>query len=156
MGFLAGYCVGFFLFLSLSCGKLIHTMKVKDDGFNANFLRSLRKEAGLSQTALANKVGVELRTVQYWEAGTKSPGQDNRRKLEEVFDIPSFMLLHDAGQIAYANLSIALLRQDDNILYQQFLLDVAQKLKAVGTERKGREELSLHIVQTINDVIGEE
>lgn len=41
--------------------------------FSGAKLRQARQEAGLSQAALAEKVGVSLRAVAYWEAGKREP-----------------------------------------------------------------------------------
>jgi transcriptional regulator with XRE-family HTH domain len=41
-------------------------------GFGAE-LQRLRKAAGLSQSGLAGKAGVELRSVQNWEQGHRHP-----------------------------------------------------------------------------------
>ena len=45
-----------------------------------------RKEAGLSQKELANKVGVSMSTVRRWESGERSPRQSEIEKLVNVFD----------------------------------------------------------------------
>ena len=133
-------------------------MKTKDDGFNANFLRVLRKEAGLTQTELADNVGVSLKSIQNWEAGAKSPTNKNRLKMEELFDIPSFTMLSDVGQIAYCNLAVAILRGDNNVQHNDFLLRAAEKLKALpkthndNNEQTG--EVSDETKQTIISIIG--
>ena len=106
-------------------------MKPKRDDFNANFLRVLRQEKGLTQIELADEIGVDRRTVQYWEAGEKAPELAQREKLCEFFDIPSFELLNDAAQIAYGNLSVALLRNKDIPVH--VLTDTYIKLKGVFT-----------------------
>jgi transcriptional regulator with XRE-family HTH domain len=38
-----------------------------------DILKSMREEAGLTQTALAAKAGLSLRTIQGWEQGRRSP-----------------------------------------------------------------------------------
>ena len=40
---------------------------------NKDYIKNLRKELKLSQTALANKVGVSTKIVQDWESGTAVP-----------------------------------------------------------------------------------
>jgi len=36
-------------------------------------LKTIRKELRLTQTKFANLMGVDLRSVQYWEAGERTP-----------------------------------------------------------------------------------
>jgi DNA-binding transcriptional regulator YiaG len=39
----------------------------------AERVKRRRAELGLTQTEFAERLGVKLRAVQYWEAGTKTP-----------------------------------------------------------------------------------
>jgi DNA-binding transcriptional regulator YiaG len=39
----------------------------------ADLVKRRRAELGLTQTQLAEELGVKLRAVQYWEAGTNEP-----------------------------------------------------------------------------------
>ena len=41
-------------------------------GMNPDEFRATRKSIGLTQTELADRMGVTLRAVQHWEAGTKA------------------------------------------------------------------------------------
>ena len=100
--------------------------------FNRNFLKALRQEKNLTQQALADELGVSSVTVRNWESGRKSPSRKNRECLEEFFDISSFAMLNDAGQIAYANLAVALLRNEG--LSVPVLLDAAIQLGAIKPE----------------------
>ncbi len=52
-------------------------------------IRRAREGEGLTQTALANKVGVTAAAVSTWEAGTQ-PKEDNKSRLEEVLGPLSF------------------------------------------------------------------
>ena len=58
-------------------------------------LRRLRKERKLSQTELANNVGVTLRTLQNWEAGNSSMTLDNAKKVAEIFKVQVQDLIDD-------------------------------------------------------------
>jgi len=50
-------------------------------------VREARKKAGLSQAALANEIGVTLRTVRGWEVDGRYPfGADTYEKLSRVLD----------------------------------------------------------------------
>lgn len=50
-------------------------------------LFDLRRQAGLSQEALANLLGVTRQAVQKWEAGTSRPDMDNLVSLAEYFKV---------------------------------------------------------------------
>ena len=58
-----------------------------------NRLKELRKEKGMSQKALADKLGVSYRTWQYWENGASSIKPDNLKTLCEIFDVDAPYLL---------------------------------------------------------------
>lgn len=45
------------------------------DRGNENKMARLRQEAGLTQQQLANKIGVDLRTVRRWESGMTPSGR---------------------------------------------------------------------------------
>lgn len=53
----------------------------------ANRLIELRKEKGLSQEALANKLGVSRQAVSKWERAESSPDTDNLILLAQIYDI---------------------------------------------------------------------
>lgn len=57
-----------------------------------SLLETLRRDKGLSRSALAQEVGVTLSTISRLEAG-KSTGDDyTRRKLADFFNVPAHML----------------------------------------------------------------
>lgn len=58
-----------------------------------NRLKELRKEKGMSQKALADKLGVSYRTWQYWENGASSIKPGNLKTLCEIFDVDAPYLL---------------------------------------------------------------
>ena len=49
--------------------------------FMSHKIRSFRVSAGLSQSALARRVGVSVRTVNYWEHGKRRPRGENIQAL---------------------------------------------------------------------------
>ena len=51
----------------------------------ATCVRVRRRELGLSQAQLAERVGVCILTVKGWESGSQSPRDRNRARLAEVF-----------------------------------------------------------------------
>lgn len=61
-------------------------MALNKDQF-AEQLRHHRALAGLNQSDVAHRVGVELRTYQRWEAGERMPYKGNVRALAEALDV---------------------------------------------------------------------
>ncbi len=53
----------------------------------ANKLQSLRKANGLSQDALAEKLGISRQSISKWERGESSPDTDNLIALAQVYGI---------------------------------------------------------------------
>ena len=54
--------------------------------FNEKLVK-LRKEAGLSQEELGNKLNVARQTVSKWELGETTPEMDKLVKMSEIFNI---------------------------------------------------------------------
>lgn len=62
-------------------------------------LKQLRKNAGMSQSALANELGVTLRTVQYYEAGERYPQTAQiTNKICEIFKISNTYLMSEQDE----------------------------------------------------------
>lgn len=57
-----------------------------------------RNRQGWTQTELANKIGVSMRTIQNWEANIGEPRGDSIRKLSEVFNVP-ISYWHDVSDV---------------------------------------------------------
>ena len=53
----------------------------------ANRLYEYRKNAGLSQDQLADRIGVSRQAVSKWERGEASPDTDNLVALSEVYNV---------------------------------------------------------------------
>ncbi len=51
-----------------------------------NDLKSIRKDKGISQMTLAQRVGVSLLTIQLWEKGVTKPNEENQIKLEKALE----------------------------------------------------------------------
>ena len=60
-------------------------------------LAGLRRAALLSQRELAEHVGVNIRIVQSWESGEKSPRPQHQRRLVEVLGVTPAELLEAIG-----------------------------------------------------------
>lgn len=65
-------------------------------------LNSLRVESGLSQSTLAEQMGVARQTVSRWETGEAVPTMDNLRRLSELYGVPMGCLLNDSEPRAAA------------------------------------------------------
>lgn len=63
-------------------------------------LKQLREASGLSQTALAKKIGVGQSTIGMWESGKNKPEFANLEKLAQIFNVPVDYLL---GRQPYPN-----------------------------------------------------
>ena len=50
-------------------------------------LKKLRKDAGLTQVDVANKLGISQPAYASWERGVKKPTQDNSVKIAQVLNV---------------------------------------------------------------------
>lgn len=55
-------------------------------------LRAARVNAGLGQSFVAYKLGVNVATVSSWETGKTKPSLDNFRKMCELYGCPEDMI----------------------------------------------------------------
>ena len=58
-------------------------------------IQKLRKEKGLSQEALAEKVTVTRQTISKWELGQSTPDLDFIAQLSDIFNVSSDYLIKD-------------------------------------------------------------
>ena len=65
-----------------------------------NTLKKLRKENGMNQAELAEKIGVKQNTVSGWEKGVRHPGIQMLLKLASVFGCTVDDLITDEGSAA--------------------------------------------------------
>jgi len=56
-------------------------------------LKELRKKMGVSQSGLAEELGVTKQTISLWERGPRKPEQETLRKLVQLFDVSEEYLL---------------------------------------------------------------
>ena len=56
-------------------------------------LRELRKEEGLSQRDLGEKLGACNQAVSFWETGSREPDLDTLKALAQIFDVSADYLL---------------------------------------------------------------
>lgn len=60
-------------------------------------LYRLRKEKGLSQADVAQKLGISRQAVSRWEVGAALPTLENLRALSELFEVPMDALVLDGN-----------------------------------------------------------
>ncbi len=60
-------------------------------------IAALRRETGLSQEALADKLGISRQAVSKWEADQAVPSMDNLMELGRIFSVPVDTLLRPDG-----------------------------------------------------------
>ncbi len=58
-----------------------------------NTIRTLRTENNLSQKALADKIGVSQKAIDYWERGVNEPKASYIIKLADFFQVSADYLL---------------------------------------------------------------
>lgn len=61
-------------------------------------LVTLRKEKGLTQLAVAEKLGVSRQAISRWESGTALPSTDNIRCLSALYEVPIDYLLKEDSE----------------------------------------------------------
>jgi len=66
-------------------------------------LKKVRKEKGLSQEALAEKINVVRQTISKWEKGLSIPDGDMLIKLSQVLEVPVETLLGSKGPLENTN-----------------------------------------------------
>lgn len=69
--------------------------------FNEKLIK-IRKEKGLSQEALGEKLDVARQTISKWELGETTPEMDKLVKLSELFEISLDELIKDDSEISVA------------------------------------------------------
>ena len=64
----------------------------------AEKIQKLRKQKGLSQEQLADKLGISRQSISKWEADQASPEIDKIVKLSEIFEVSTDYLLKDKSE----------------------------------------------------------
>lgn len=64
-------------------------------------LLQLRKEAGLTQKAAAEKLGVRQSTISMWESGSSKPRLQMLKKISEVYNCNFLDLLQGTFDTAF-------------------------------------------------------
>ena len=75
------------LYDKLNCHKHYHLQRRSQNMTFAEKLKSLRKQASMSQEQLAEKLGVSRQAVTKWETDTGIPDIENIKSISSLFDI---------------------------------------------------------------------
>ena len=67
--------------------------------FNPDNLKIGRKKRGITKTKLASLVGVDLRSVSAWEAGTSKPSDENLKNLSHSLELPTAFFSTDTEEM---------------------------------------------------------
>jgi transcriptional regulator with XRE-family HTH domain len=128
---------------STSVSKIPAEVDHNANMFNHAALERLRREAKVTQTELAEKIGVEQPTVQRWEKGKRSPDADSIIKIARVFEVPVSDLL-DHSEIAKLGLIPAGMAPEDTRNVVSFLgsADVHERRQVSRFVRVMQEERS--------------
>ena len=111
--------------------------------FNEKLVK-LRKEAGLSQEELGNKLNVDRQTVSKWELGETTPELEKLMELSKVFNISIDKLVGKEDDET--------LNEDQRIFYGKVRLDYEYKSK---TKIKGKKQYNLTMKNEINNNLKE-
>ena len=94
-------------------------------------IKELRKQAGLSQKALAQKLFISQQSVGKWESGLSKPTPDALSNLANLFDVTTDYLLGISDD-PKGSLNVALTDADPQI---SAIAEKAKKLNAQGLMR---------------------
>ena len=101
-------------------------------------LKLLRTKLGLTQSAVAEALGVERSTYTYYELGKTIPSWDILKKLAKLFNISYYDLLEDQGkyilqdsQISFPRMNIGELNANEKQLILLFRSVSDEKQKEI-------------------------
>lgn len=114
-------------------------------------LKELRENLGLSQRALAGKLGVSQSTIGMWESGQREPNFKMVEELANFFDVTADYLLgrtdnkkpvtDNSSDIGFDDFTYAMHNESKELTDEdkEMLLDMARMLKKRIDERKSKE-----------------
>ena len=98
---------------------------MEDNSFAQN-LRKLRKSAGLSQTQLADLVGVSLLTLFRWEKGDRQPRAEEIKKIAQVLHVAEAELFFEQSGSWALRIEVA----ND---FKQEVIDLTKKVPCISS-----------------------
>lgn len=121
-----------------------------------NRLKELRKDRGLTQAQLAEKIGVSKITVLRWENNERQIKEDRAKELADFFGVPIGYLLGFSDNIA-TDLALSLYKLDSDALHiaKKYISD-AKKINKELVEFASTNDISSQIDSIIqNEGLGE-
>ncbi len=83
---------------SIYLQKILWYNQIMDNIFKER-LRAMREMRGLTQSQLAEKVGIPSTSISHLESGSRKPSFDNLRRLAKFFDISTDYLIGNVDSI---------------------------------------------------------
>jgi len=99
-------------------------------------ISALRKQSGMSQEQLAEKIGISRQAVSGWENGDSTPEIDNILRLGEIFGVTMDYLLKDEFEDAYKENEHV--REDEENNKWSWNFDEKDRTYSVHKSRKNR------------------
>lgn len=100
-------------------------------------LKTLRKEAGLTQEEVAKKLGISRPAYTYWEKGEKKPTPDKLTQIANLFGVSTDYLLNNQQEDAVDLSEVELLfrttskgmTEEEQEVFKQELIEFMKKRK---------------------------
>ena len=102
-------------------------------------LKTLRKEAGLTQVDVAEKLGISQPAYASWERGVKKPTQDNLVKIAQILNVSIDYLVgnsdKDVKEDALDNVELLFrmnskgLTEEEKIIFKKELIEFMEERK---------------------------
>lgn len=141
----------------------------------STYLKQLRREKGVTQTELAQAIGVSGGNVGDWERGRAKPGFDAIISLSRFFEISTDdLLLHDCEstqknittkkELSDSEYQLSLTKDEYDLLQMYRALDIENQIDAFGnmkmkydrTHEKGKLSRSTYTKETADELLPDE
>ena len=113
--------------MTLTNSQLEETRKNVISKFG-QILRTLRKNAGLNQEELSDKVRISLRTIQRWENGEFEPRREDIRKLAQALNVSEQELLTEELKTSEWVLTVKIAEE-----FKEEVIDVSRNVPTVAS-----------------------
>ena len=84
--------------------KISMEVAVMDLSKTGKLIAELRREKGLTQNDVANRLGICAKTVSKWETGCTKPQVDTIKKLAKIFGVSLDDLLSNASNYCFCHI----------------------------------------------------
>ena len=98
-----------------------------------NKLYNLRKQKGLSQEELANRLNVSRQTISKWEVGDSTPDMEKLIAISDLFEISLDELVLDKATSGI----------EENAPKSEFASDIKEKLFTADNKKKAKKVLKI-------------